>query len=73
MKIEIKIEGEDIGEVVRSLLSIVENNREEIKKLLNLLARDTIDVLEEEAILEKGADLYIKLNRAINYRYKKGK
>jgi len=59
--------------MTKTLLNIVENNREEIKKLLNLLARDTIDVLEEEAILGKGADLYIKLNRAINYRYKKGK
>ncbi len=73
MKIEIKLEGENIDEIVRGLISIIENNREEIKRLLNILAKDAIDVLEEDPILEKGADLYIKLNRAINYRYRKGK
>ncbi|HHF55409.1 MAG TPA: hypothetical protein ENL42_00650 [Thermoplasmatales archaeon] len=73
MKIEIKLEGESIDEIAKGLISLIENNREEIKKLLNMLARDAIEVLEEDPILEKGADLYIKLNRAINYRYRKGK
>ncbi len=73
MKIEIKIEGENIGEILEDMLNILENNKEEVKKILRLLAREAIEVLEEDAILDKGAELYIRLNRAINYRYRKGK
>jgi|Deesub1362A_J573_1020465.scaffolds.fasta_scaffold03614_3 hypothetical protein len=73
MKIEIKIEGENIGEILEDMLNILENNKEEVKRILRLLAREAIEVLEEDAILDKGAELYIKLNRAINYRYRKGK
>ncbi|RLF47166.1 MAG: hypothetical protein DRN29_03270 [Thermoplasmata archaeon] len=73
MKIEIKIEGENIGEILEDMLNILENNKEGVKKILRLLAREAIEVLEEDAILDKGAELYIRLNRAINYRYRKGK
>ncbi|HEC76685.1 MAG TPA: hypothetical protein ENI33_05460 [Thermoplasmatales archaeon] len=73
MKIEIKIEGEDIGEIVKEIGDILENNRNEIKKLIRLIARETIDALEDKSILEKGATLYINLNREINYKYRKGK
>lgn len=73
MKIEIKIEGEDIGEIVKEIGDILENNRNEIKKLIKLIARETIDALEDKSILEKGATLYINLNREINYKYRKGK
>ena len=71
MKIEVKIEGEDFGELIRDIENIVENNREKIKRLLRFFAKETIEVLEDNVILDKGAELYIKLNRAINYRYKK--
>lgn len=73
MKIEIKIEGEDIGEIVKEFGDILENNRNEIKKLIRLVAREVIDALEDKSILEKGATLYINLNREINYKYRKGK
>lgn len=73
MKIEIKIEGEDIGEIVKEFGDIIENNRNEIKKLIRLIAREVIDALEDKSILEKGATLYINLNREINYKYRKGK
>ena len=70
VKIEIKIEGEDIGSVVKEIGSIVEANKKTIGSILDTLATEAIDVLEEKKILDKGADLYVKLNRAINWKYK---
>ncbi len=72
-KIEIKIEGEDIDEIVREFGKILESNREEIRKLLHLLADEAINVIEDRKIIDKGAEIYIKLNRAINWKYKQQK
>ena len=73
MKIEIKIEGENIQEIVKEMGKILESNREEIKKLLKFLANEAIDVLEDKRMLERGAELYIKLNRTINWKYRQEK
>ena len=72
-KIEIKIEGEDLEAIVKELDSLVEKNRETIRKILRLLAEEAIAVIEERKIIDKGAEIYIKLNRAINWKYKQEK
>ncbi|MEM1513969.1 MAG: hypothetical protein QXW78_04150 [Candidatus Thermoplasmatota archaeon] len=69
MKIEIKIEGETLQEIVGEIRKLLESNREEIKKLLEVLAEEAISVLNDKKILEKGAELYIKLNKEINLKY----
>ncbi|RLF41281.1 MAG: hypothetical protein DRN21_00530 [Thermoplasmata archaeon] len=73
MKIQITIEGEDFEELIKEVSALLENNREELKNVLRLLAKEAIDVIEESAILDRGAELYIKLNRAINYKYREKK
>ncbi len=73
MKIEIKLEGENIQQIFEEISKFLESNKEEIKKLIRFLANETIDVLEEKKILDRGADLYIKINRAINWRYRQEK
>lgn len=70
MKIQITIEGEDFEEFIKDVGALLENNREELKNVLRILAKEAIDVIEESAILDRGAELYIKLNRAINYKYR---
>ena len=72
-KIEIKIEGEDLEAIVKELDNLVEKNRETIRKILRLLAEEAIAVIEERKIIDKGAEIYIKLNRAINWKYKQEK
>ncbi len=72
MKLEIKIEGENIMEIIQEIKKMMENNREELRDLLKFLAKETIEAIEDSSILDKGAELYININRAINYRYKKG-
>ncbi len=73
VKIEIKIEGEDLESIIKEMDRILEANKEEIRKILHLLAEEAINVLEERKIIDKGAEIYIKLNRAINWRYKQQK
>lgn len=73
MKIEIKIEGESIQELVGEIRKLVEMNRDEIKKLLKIIGEEAISVLNDEKILEKGAELYIKLNKEINLKYREEK
>ena len=72
-KIEIKIEGEDIESIIRDFDKLFERNKEEIRKILRMLAEEIIEVMEDRKIIDKGADNYIKLNRAINWRYKQQK
>ena len=72
-KIEIKIEGEDIEDIIKEFDKILESNREAIRKFLRMLAEEAIEVIEERKIIDRGADIYIKLNRAINWRYKQQK
>jgi len=70
VKIEIKIEGEDIGSIIKEISNIVESNKKAIRTILDTLAMEALDVLEEQKVLKRGADLYVKLNRAINWKYK---
>ena len=72
-KIEIKIEGEDLDSIIKEMDKILESNKDEIRKILHLLAEEAINVLEDRKIIDKGAEIYIKLNRAINWRYKQQK
>ncbi len=73
MKINITIEGEDLNEIIREVQGLLDKNREEIRKILHVLAEEAINVVEETKVIDKGADIYIKLNRAINWKYKQQK
>ncbi len=75
VKINISIEGEDISEIVQELfdvgLSVLKSNRKEIRDALRFFADESIDVLMERKTLEKGAQLYKKINSEINWTYKR--
>ena len=77
VKINISIEGEEIEDIIGELLDIgsnlLESNRKELRKLLNILADESLDVLLEHKTLEKGATLYRKINSEINWTYKRDK
>jgi hypothetical protein len=74
VKINISIEGEDISEIVGELLNIgveiVKSNREEIREVMKILGDEALDVLMERKMLERGAQLYKKINSEINWSYK---
>jgi len=70
VKIEIKIEGDDIDSIIKEMDKIIESNRESIRKILRMLAEEAAEVVQERKIIDKGAEIYIKLNRAINWKYK---
>ena len=75
VKINISIEGEDISEIVEELLNIgtdlIKSNRKEVRELMKLFADEALDVLMERKTLERGAQLYKKINSEINWTYKK--
>ena len=73
MKIEIKIEGENIGEIIREVSKIIESNREEMRKLIKFFTNKKMESIDNKKILDRGADLYVKLNRAINWKYRQEK
>jgi len=77
VKINISIEGEDISEIIEELLNVgiglVKSNRTEIREALKILADETLDVLMEHKTLERGAQLYKKINNEINWTYKRDK
>ena len=77
VKINISIEGEDISEIVKELFNIgievVKSNRKEIREIMRILAEDSLEVLLERKTLEKGAQLYKKINSEINWTYKRDK
>lgn len=74
VKINISIEGEDVEDIISELLSLgkehIKSNRNDIREILNLLADESIDILLDRGIVEKGAKLYRKLNSEINYQYR---
>ncbi len=72
MKIEIKLEGDDIGEIVKEIGKMIEANKNGIRKLIEVFVDEAIDVVKEPKILDKGANVYVRLNREINQKYKKG-
>jgi len=77
VKINISIEGEDISEIVNELFNIgievVKSNRKEIREIMRMMAEDSLEVLLERKTLEKGAQLYKKINSEINWTYKRDK
>lgn len=77
VKINITIEGENISDIVNELLHIgmdlLKANRKELHELLKLLADESLEVLNEKKTLERGAELYRKINSEINWTYKRVK
>ena len=77
VKINISVEGEDLSEIVSELLNvgidIIKSNRKEIREVMKILSDETLEVLMERKTLEKGAQLYKKINTEINWTYKRDK
>lgn len=77
VKINVTIEGENISEIINELLHVgielLKTNRKEIREVLKVLADESIEVLNEKKTLEKGAELYKKINSEINWTYKRDK
>lgn len=75
VKIKIEIEGEDITEIVDELirvgLSVLKENRKELREVMKLVSDEAFEVLEDKRTLERGAELYRKLNQEINWTYKR--
>jgi hypothetical protein len=75
VKINITIEGEDIADITNALLKVgielVKANRKELRELLKIMADESLEVLNEKKTLEKGAELYRKINSEINWTYKR--
>ncbi len=77
VKINITIDGEDISEIINELLHVgidlLKANRKELREVLKILADESLEVLNEKKTLEKGAELYKKINSEINWTYKREK
>ena len=77
VKINITIEGEEISEIINELLhtgiALLKTNRKELREVLKILADESFEVLNEKKTLEKGAELYKKINSEINWTYKRDK
>jgi hypothetical protein len=77
VKINISIEGENISEIVDELLHVgidlLKSNRKEIHEILKIMADEAFEVLEEKKTLERGAELYRKINQEINWTYRRTK
>jgi hypothetical protein len=77
VKINISIEGEDVSEIINELLHVgidlLKANRKELREVLKILADESLEILNEKKTLEKGAELYKKINSEINWTYKREK
>ena len=77
VKINISIEGEDLSEIIDELMTLgikmIKSNRREFRELLKILSEEAFGVLFEQKTLEKGAELYKKLNSEINWTYRRDK
>jgi len=77
VKINITVEGENISEIIDELLRVgielLKTNRKEIREILKIMADESLEVLNEKKILERGAELYRKINSEINWTYKRDK
>jgi bifunctional DNA-binding transcriptional regulator/antitoxin component of YhaV-PrlF toxin-antitoxin module len=75
VKINITLEGEDISEIINELMHVsielVKANRKDLREVLKILAEESLEVLNEKKTLEKGAQLYKKINSEINWTYKR--
>jgi len=77
VKINISIEGEDLSEIVNELfnvgIEIIKSNKKEFREAMRILADAAFDVLMEHNTIERGAELYRKINSEINWSYKREK
>jgi hypothetical protein len=77
VKINISIEGENVSEIINELvhisLDLLKTNRKEIREVLKIFADEALEVLNEKKTLERGAELYRKINSEINWTYKRDK
>ncbi|RLF29897.1 MAG: hypothetical protein DRN05_00580 [Thermoplasmata archaeon] len=77
VKINISIEGEDISDIINELMKIgtelIKSNRREIRDIMRIFADEALDVMMERRVLEKGAQLYKKINSEINWTYRREK
>ena len=77
VKININIEGEDISEIIDELLNVgielIKSNKKEVREAMKILADSALEVLMEHNIIERGAELYRKINSEINWSYKRDK
>jgi hypothetical protein len=77
VKINISIEGDDISDIINELLHVgidlLKANRKEFREVLKILADESLEVLNEKKTLERGAELYRKINSEINWTYKRDK
>jgi len=77
VKINITIEGENISEIIDEFLHVgielLKTNRKEIREVLKIFADESLEILNEKKTLEKGAELYRKINSEINWTYKRAK
>jgi hypothetical protein len=77
VKINISIEGEDISDIINELLHVgielLKANKKELHEVLKILADESLEVLNEKKTLERGAELYRKINSEINWTYKRDK
>jgi len=77
VKINITIEGEHLSDMINEFMHIgielLKTNRKEIREVLKILADESLEVLNEKKTLERGAELYRKLNSEINWTYKRDK
>jgi lipoate synthase len=77
VKINITLEGEDISEIINELLHVgielLKANRKGLREILKILADESLEVLNEKKTLERGAELYKKINSEINWAYKREK
>jgi hypothetical protein len=77
VKINISIEGEDLSEIIDELLKVgielLNSNKKEFRDAIKIVADMALDVLMETSTVERGAELYRKINSEINWSYKKDK
>lgn len=77
VKINISIEGEDLSEIIDELLKVgielLKSNKKELREVMKLTSDMALEVLMEHNTVERGAELYRKINSEINWTYKKDK
>ena len=75
VKINITLEGEDVSEIINELMHVgielLKANRKDLREVLKILAEESLEVLNEKKTLERGAQLYKKINSEINWTYKR--
>jgi hypothetical protein len=54
-------------------MDLLKANRKELRDVLKILADESLEVLNDKKILEKGAELYKKINSEINWTYRREK